>query len=371
MTDQGNAGGPPQPEAPGQQLPNQEQMATAIQTLTQRIQQLGAAAEAREQRIQLLGVEAEARRLTAAQKARENGCKAMNRMPKYNGEGAFRTFKLEYTMWEKVNQINVIPDEDFKKFALLSAFTGKAADMVRCLGPDQTIFGQLTSKQLGERIAQIFQPEAESAMARVEFAQRKQSAKENIAVYAEQKIALFMLAYPLGQANYPTLLTEFVKGVYNPVVKKRIRIRNPGNINDLRNAAVEIVAIERESYLEGYGDATSLDGLSAVTTFESNNTGQEPMDIDKIGAIKSQQKMIKCWYCNKKGHRRSECRKLQKDKADGKVKGNFGDNKGKSNFKKKEWNDKKSGIKTVETEKQEEDAPQVAFLGPSLDLLDM
>ena len=159
MTDQGNAGGPPQPEAPGQQLPNQEQMAIAIQTLTQRIQQLGAAAEAREQRIQQLGVEAEARRLTAAQKARENGCKAMNRMPKYNSEGAFRTFKLEYTMWEKVNQINMIPDEDFKKFALLSAFTGKAADMVRCLGLDQAIFRELTFDQMDGRISQIFQPE--------------------------------------------------------------------------------------------------------------------------------------------------------------------------------------------------------------------
>merc|ERR1711951_146543 len=161
--------------------------------------------------------------------------------------------------------------------------------MVRCVGPEQPVFRDSNFEQLGIKIAQIFQPEAESAMARVEFAQRKQSAKENIAVYAEQKIALFHLAYPQGQANYPTLLTEFVKGVYNTVVKKRIRIRNPTTINDLRNAAVEIVAIERESYLEGYGDATSLDGLSAVTTFESNNTAPETMDIDKIGAIKSQQ----------------------------------------------------------------------------------
>ena len=40
MTDQGNAGGPPQPEAPGQQLPTQEQMAAAIQTLEKRIQRL-------------------------------------------------------------------------------------------------------------------------------------------------------------------------------------------------------------------------------------------------------------------------------------------------------------------------------------------
>merc|ERR1711929_73777 len=88
---------------------------------------------------------------------------------------------------------------------------------------------------------------------------------------------------------------------------------------------------------------------SAVTTFESSNTGPEPMDIDKIGAIKSQQKMIKCWYCQKKGHRRSECRKLQKDKANGKLVGNSGDNnKGTSNFKKKEWNDTTSTIRMIE-----------------------
>ena len=346
-----------QPPPPAPAPPTREEMAAAIVMLQQQTQQLG--------------IQAEARRLTDEQRAREAGCKAMNRMPKYNGEGPFRTFRLEYAMWLKVNMIEAIPDEDFKKFALLSAFQGKAADMVRCLGPEQPIFRQSNFDQLATRVAQIFQPEAESAMARVEFAQRKQNARENIAVYAEQKIALFHLAYPQGEANYPTLLTEFVKGVYNIVVKKRIRNKNPTNINDLRNAAVEIVAIERESYLEGYGEATSLDGLSAVTTFETNNTASEPMDIDKIGAIKSQQKMIKCWYCQKKGHRRSECRKLQKDKANGKLGGNSGDNKGKPNFKKKEWNDKKSGIKKIETEENEPNEPQATFLGESQDLADM
>ena len=118
MNNQNNAG-----QAPGQQPGEQqpllpEQMAAAIQTLEQRIQQLG--------------IQAEARRLTDEQRAREAGCKAMNRMPKYNGEGAFRTFRLEYSMWLRVNQIEDIPDEDFKKYAMLSAFTGKAADMVRC-----------------------------------------------------------------------------------------------------------------------------------------------------------------------------------------------------------------------------------------------
>ena len=369
--DQNNVGLPGgQPEQVPGQVPGDQEQAPVPPPPT--VEQLAQVIQAMDQRMQQLSVEAEATRLTHAQKLREAGCKAMARMPKFSGEGTFRTFRLEYAMWLKVNRIEEIPDEDFKKFALLSAFQGKAADMVRCVGPEQPIFRTSTFEQFGNKIAQIFQPEAESAMARVEFAQRKQSAKENIAVYAEQKIALFHLAYPQGQANYPTLLTEFVKGVYNTVVKKRIRIRNPTTINDLRNAAVEIVAIERESYLEGYGDATSLDGLSAVTTFESSSTAPEPMDIDKIGAIKSQQKMIKCWYCQKKGHRRSECRKLQKDKANGKLVGNSGDNnKGKSNFKKKEWNDKKSGIRMIEAEKNEPNETQVSFLGESQDLADM
>ena len=93
---------------------------------------MAAAIETLEQRIQQLGNEAEARRLTDAQRAREAGCKAMSRMPKYNGEGAFRTFKLEFTQWVRVNQINNNPDEDLKKFVILSAF--------RCLGPDQPLF---------------------------------------------------------------------------------------------------------------------------------------------------------------------------------------------------------------------------------------
>ena len=114
---------------PVQQPPTAEQLAQVIQTLKQRDQQLG--------------VEAKARSVTDAQKLREAGCKAMSRMPKYSDEGPFRMFRQEYTMWLRVNMIEAIPDEDFKKFAMLSAFTGKAADMVRCLGHEQPIFREL------------------------------------------------------------------------------------------------------------------------------------------------------------------------------------------------------------------------------------
>ena len=89
---------------PVQQPPTAEQLAQVIQTLEQRVQQLG--------------VEAEARWLTDAQKLREVDCKMMSRMTKYSGKGPFRTFRLENSMWLRVNQIEAIPDEDFKKYAM-------------------------------------------------------------------------------------------------------------------------------------------------------------------------------------------------------------------------------------------------------------
>ena len=54
-----------------------------------------------------------------------------------------------------------------------------------------------------------------------------------------------------------------------------------------------------------------------------------------------------CWYCEKKGHRASDCRKKQRDTDSGKSKGSKkGDSKGKSNkekFKVKCYNCGKTG----------------------------
>ena len=317
------------------------------------------------------------RRQNDEQRAQAEKLKAMNRMPKYNGDGTFRTFKLEFETWFEINKVNDVEDDDFKKLTLLSAFTSKAADMIRSLRPGQPAFTGFNYAQYYARMCEIFQPDAESAMSRVEFAQRKQGQKENIAVYAEQKISLFLLAYPDGNANFPTLLTEFVKGCYANVVKRRIRIRNPTNIMELKNVAVEVVAIERESYMDGYGEATSLDGLSAVTTYGGtlNEQQAEPMDIDKIGAIKSQrrekQPMIKCWHCNKLGHRRSECRKRLRELALEKEKEKSGGHKGKQNFQKKEWKNKNTGLKKIDVENSgQNEAQSTSFLGDTPSLME-
>ena len=69
----------------------------------------------------------------------------------------------------------------------------------------------------------------------------------------------------------------------------------------------------------------------------------DAMDVDAFakgskgaskGSGKKQDSVVVCWYCEKKGHRASECRKKQKDNDSGKSKGcKTGDSKGKSNKK--------------------------------------
>ena len=70
----------------------------------------------------------------------------------------------------------------------------------------------------------------------------------------------------------------------------------------------------------------------------------DAMDVDAFtkgskgaskGSGKKQDSEVVCWYCEKKGHRASDCRKNQRDNDSGKSKGSKkGDSKGKSNKEK-------------------------------------
>ena len=67
------------------------------------------------------------------------------------------------------------------------------------------------------------------------------------------------------------------------------------------------------------GDATDVDAFTKGSKGASKGSGRE------------QNPEVVCWYCEKKGHRASECRKKQKDSDSGKSKGSKkGDSKGKN-----------------------------------------
>ena len=209
--------------------------------------------------IDAVNLVADAQREINLDRQRETARRAVAKIPKYDGERKlFRQWYGEFCIFCKMHQIPNIEDEEFKKMILFSAFEGKALDMIRALGPEGVIFPTLDANEMTQRIKEVFQPEAESAMARQEFVQRKQSASENISIYAETKIALYLLAYPAADANFPTLLTEFIRGIYNITIKKRVRQQNPRTLQELRNVAIQTVAIEREAFLMGMGNPRLL-----------------------------------------------------------------------------------------------------------------
>ena len=51
-----------------------------------------------------------------------------------------------------------------------------------------------------------------------------------------------------------------------------------------------MVAIEREYFINGYRESTTLDGLSAVTMYKNQPVQDEPMDISTIRSQKDKKK---------------------------------------------------------------------------------
>ena len=159
-----------------------------------------------------------------------------------------------------------------------------------------------------------------------------------------------------------------IGGLYSNVIKRRLR--NTDNVTDrhtLRTKLFDIVAKEKEQYLAGYAESTSLDGLTAVavpvlrrgqtTSIGPPTAGEEPMEVDavreevarmdhppqpknevekrtcfgckKVGHLKRNcpngdggrkggkpKKDVRCYHCGKKGHLIEQCRKRIADKAE-------------------------------------------------------
>ena len=204
----------------------------------------------------------------------------------------------------------------------------------------------------------VFQPQAESQLARMDFEARRQGIDEPISDYINDKIALFHSAEPnAGQHNFPYLRSHILKGIYCNWVKAEVIRIDPTDEQTISNAAARAVGQAREAYELGAGIVANLDGLASttVTNLQSAdlNLG-EPMEVGAVGNYRvetrtcykckkkghiaakcrsnnenteskrannsNNNKPIVCHYCQKKGHKRPECRKLAKDKAEGNYK---------------------------------------------------
>ena len=155
-----------------------------------------------------------------------------------------------------------------------------------------------------EEVKALFMPPSESMMSKAAFTSRRQAPDEDIAAYIADKLTFFRQAYSAAQReqNFEYLREEMIKGVYSFYIKKRLIENPPDTVDQLRERAVNFVAQERAKYLMQCADSTTLDGLAATCrTSYQGNSGVVDMEIGALAANTD------CWNCGKRGHFAKDC----------------------------------------------------------------
>ena len=234
---------------------------------------------------------------------------ALNHLPRFSGgEGRrFREHALAFTIWTEVEEVG---DDNRLKKALIFSLTGEALKRVRSVGIGTPTFEAANTWQdyLGE-LFQVFEPDSEKQLARLEFEQLKQGREEDIGSYLAAKWEAFVIAYPGPEVPpFSFILGEVVKGLWSPVIRRLVTRSNPQNQQELRTSCLLSVSTERTAYANGFSESTSLDGLASVSRTGRTERGtaeprrdETPMEVDAISG--------NCYICGTPGHLARECPK--------------------------------------------------------------
>ena len=116
------------------------------------------------------------------------------------------------------------------------------------------------------------------------------------------------MAYADAERSFTTLMDETIKGLENRVVKRQLRYAVVRNEEELRRTTVRLVAAERQCYMEGTSESTSLDGLAATTRVQDQQQKDEDMEWEEnVQGMRGFDG--RCNKCQAYGHRARDCRK--------------------------------------------------------------
>ena len=236
---------------------------------------------------------------------------SLNHLPRFSGEtGSFRDHLQSFRDWALIEEVS---DTRRQKMALIFSLKGTARNRIRHAGINSTPFNNAaTFDAYQEYLLGVFEPDSEKQVARMEFSAYKQQATEDMGQYLSTKLDLMSTAYPTGDGQpeppFSLVYSAVINGLWNKVVKRLVVRSQPTNVEDLRKACLEAVSSERFAYLNGFAESSSLDGLTAITRGNlrhnqvTSNDGTVPMEIDAMNY-----KGNNCRICSKPGHWAREC----------------------------------------------------------------
>ena len=237
---------------------------------------------------------------------------ATNQLPRFKAEKGelWRSFETSFRLKRRNTGLEHF-ELDAQKRALLGCLEGKAARAHVLMGEGTPAFANAADMDnFLLELRNLFQPPAESELARLEFEGMKQGAREPITVYHASKMVAYTQAVPNpGPNNFSYLRTQMLKGIYSNYVKQRVIEAGCANEAQLLQVMVAASANAMEAYSLDTGAISNLDGLASTTNFESHQYGDEAMDVNKIGDDK-------CFNCSAKGHHQKDCPKPKKERRD-------------------------------------------------------
>ena len=296
--------------------------------------------------VQAMRAELTALRERQQEMANSNFQRALNSVPTYDGKHQpFREHLTNFLAWKSAR--NIIEHREAKT-ALCYSLKNSAQTRIRAFLPGTAAFDNASTFEtyLGQ-ISEIFEPSSERGLSRSEFLAYTQSPNEDVGNYLAVKFSLWEIAYGTEERSYQTLRSNVIKGLWNTVIKRTVSRMVLKDQEELRQGIFQAVAAERECFLNGYAESTSLDGLRAVTITNASNRsdGAEPMEVDALwdgnkkkdrvqpgrGQQPARKETRSCHRCQRPGHIQKDCRaktdhkgrKLGDQKGSGSKKGCF------------------------------------------------
>ena len=265
---------------------------------------------------------------------------ALRSAPYYDGTGLWSTFSFEWKNWCPLawtggNEDLITAVE--KKRILVTRIRGQAVARLKAYGEGSQAWDDAaTLAQYLDVVKSIYQPAAESDLARAEFNSRKQGENETILDYLTSKMGLFDSAYPEAERSFTLLMDQIIAGIWNSEIKFSTQRNRPEDRAAVVPQLLRDVAAERACVLGGYGRSATLGGLAlssqGYTPGVTGNRhgavpgydqfGDEYMDVGALkgrkppqkrgpgskGQKSGQKEQRKCYRCHKQGHLRTDCR---------------------------------------------------------------
>lgn len=216
-----------------------------------------------------------------------------------------------------------VSDQD-KKTALYTHLQGEAFKLA-C--PDYNAgnpeFQALTFEEYAHILGQVFEPDADTEQARLEFEARVQAPGETAAFYWQDKFNLWDKAFKGGSKDYGYFYEKVITGLINMQMRDYLRLMLPTPLSDVkkfRESIVHVATVVRKKLVAGEIDHSAALGSETHTTLSSYRTANatnlgikmEPSTSSTINEVHTGNEVNavnhgSCFYCKSMEHLIAKC----------------------------------------------------------------